>query len=61
MLGMEKQRLSGVIRQYEAAVEEDVIQAAGEMGIPGGRMQCEDRGQGGQSGLWHHPHHPPEL
>ena len=26
MLGMEKQRLSGVIRQYEAAVEEDVIQ-----------------------------------
>lgn len=33
MLGMEKQRLSSVIRQYEKAVEEDVIQAAEEMGI----------------------------
>lgn len=33
MLGMEKQRLSSVIRRYEEAVEEDVIQAAEEMGI----------------------------
>lgn len=45
MLGMEKQRLSGVIRQYEAAVEEDVIQAAGEMGIQAAEcsVRIEDR------------------
>lgn len=33
MLGIEKQRLSSVLRQYEKAVEEDVIQAAEKMGI----------------------------
>ena len=33
MSGMEKQRLSSVIRRYEEAVEEDVIQLAEEMGI----------------------------
>ena len=33
MIGMEKQRLSSVIRRYEEAVEEDVIQSAEEMGI----------------------------